>query len=79
MTGLLTFDHQWLLEPIDDGTRVIQHEVDKELFMWFWNSDWIIPAYTRTSEALREAVLTQSVRARCPSCHHVRAVFEIRY
>jgi hypothetical protein len=59
MTGLLTFDHQWLLEPIDGGTRVIQHEVDKGLFMWFWNSDWIIPAYTRTSEALREAVLNQ--------------------
>ena len=27
--GILTFDHRWVLEPTEDGTRVIQHEVDR--------------------------------------------------
>ena len=55
--GLLTFNHQWLLVPEDGGTRVIQHEVDRGLFMWFWDSSWIIPSYTETSEALRDRVM----------------------
>ena len=57
--GLLTFDHQWLLEPIDGGTKVIQHEVDRGFWLWFWDSSWIVPAYTEASEALRNRV-TQS-------------------
>ena len=57
MTGLLTFDHQWLLESTDEGTKVIQHEVDKGLFMWFWDSSWIEPSYTDVSEALKQRVI----------------------
>lgn len=56
--GILTFDHRWLLEPADDGTTVIQHEVDRGIGLWFWNSDWIEPAYTATSQALAERVLS---------------------
>ena len=41
--GILTFNHRWLLEPADDGTKVIQHEVDRGIGLWFWNSDWIEP------------------------------------
>lgn len=52
MPGVLTFDHQWLLEPVPDGTRVIQHELDRGIGLWFWNSDWIEPAYSRVNEAL---------------------------
>ena len=55
--GVLTFDHSWILEPIDGGTRVIQHEVDGGIGMWFWDSSWIEPAYRRASEALRDRVL----------------------
>ena len=55
--GILTFDHLWQLESTDDGTKVIQHEVDRGIGPWFWNSDWIEPAYTATSEALAERVL----------------------
>ena len=29
LPGILTFDHRWLLEPVEGGTRVIQHEVDR--------------------------------------------------
>lgn len=55
--GFITFDHRWLLEPIDGGTKVIQHEVDRGFWIWFWHSDWVEPAYRKASEALRERVL----------------------
>ena len=54
--GLLTFDHRWLLEPVEGGTLVTQHEVDRGLGLWFWNSDWIEPAYSATNEALATRV-----------------------
>ncbi len=50
--GLMTFDHQWILEPVEGGTRVIQHEVDRGLVLWFWNSDWIEPGYQSVLDAL---------------------------
>lgn len=34
----LTFDHQWLLEPVEGGTRVVQHEFNQGFYMWFWDS-----------------------------------------
>ena len=54
----LTFDHQWLLEPVEGGTKVTQHEVDKGFYMWFWDSSWIEPSYTKVSEALRDRVIS---------------------
>ena len=56
--GILTFDHRWLLNPADDGTKVIQYEVDRGIGLWFWNSDWIEPAYAATNKALAERVLS---------------------
>ena len=56
LPGVLTFDHRWLLEPVEGGTRVIQHEVDRGLGLWFWNSEWIEPSYAQTNEALAERV-----------------------
>ena len=50
--GVITFDHRWLLEPIEGGTKVIQHEVDRGFYLWFWNSDWIEPAYQSVNDAL---------------------------
>lgn len=57
MPGILTFDHRWLLEPVLDGTEVTQLEVDRGLWLWFWDSDWVEPAYRRTNEALGARVL----------------------
>ena len=54
--GVITFDHQWLLEPVEGGTRVIQHEVDRGLYLWFWDSSWIEPAYAETLRALGDRV-----------------------
>lgn len=58
--GMLTYDHQWLLEPVVGGTKVVQHEVDRGLYLWFWDSSWIEPAYLSVNEALKERVLQLS-------------------
>ncbi|MBO9407849.1 SRPBCC domain-containing protein [Shimia sp. R9_1] len=50
--GVITFDHRWLLEPVEGGTKVIQHEVDRGFYLWFWNSNWIEPAYRSVNDAL---------------------------
>lgn len=55
-TGMLTFDHQWLLEPTEGGTKVTQYEIDRGLFVWFWDDSWIIPKYTEVLEALEAEV-----------------------
>lgn len=54
--GVITFDHQWLLEPVEGGTKVTQHEVDRGLYLWLWDSSWIEPAYAETLRALRDHV-----------------------
>ena len=58
--GIITFDHRWLLEPVDRGTKVTQHEVDRGALLWFWNSDWIEPAYSKANEALAQRVANLS-------------------
>ena len=45
MPGVITFDHQWLLQPVEGGTRVTQFEIDRGIWLWFWNSHWVEPAY----------------------------------
>ncbi len=59
MPGILTFDHRWLLEPVEGGTRVVQHEVDRGIGLLFWNADWIEPAYAEVLDALAERVVAQ--------------------
>lgn len=55
--GFLTFDHRWLLVAENGGTKITQHEVDRGLGLWFWDSSWIEPAYASVSEALIARVL----------------------
>lgn len=55
--GIITFDHSWLLEPVAGGTKVVQHELDRGALLWFWNSDWIEPAYLQTNEALAARIV----------------------
>ena len=45
MTGVLTFDHRFLLRAVDGGTQLIQHEVYRGIGIWFWDSSWVEPAY----------------------------------
>ena len=55
--GILTFDHQWLLEPVDQGTRVTQHEEYRGVWVWFWDASWVEPAYRKVNEALKNRVV----------------------
>ena len=55
-TGMLTFDHQWILEPVEDGTKVTQYEIDRGLYVWFWDDSWIVPKYTEVLQALEREV-----------------------
>ena len=58
-TGILTFDHQWLLEPVEGGTKVTQYEIDRGLYVWFWDDSWIIPKYTEVLQALDIEVMSR--------------------
>lgn len=54
---VITFDHQWLLQPEGNGTRVTQYEVDRGFYVWFWDDSWIIPSYTDVLVALDKQVM----------------------
>ena len=54
--GILTFDHRYLLEPVDGGTLVIQHEEYRGIWVWFWDASWVEPAYRKVNDALRNRV-----------------------
>ena len=54
--GILTFNHKYLLEPVDGGTRVTQHEVDRGVGLLFWDSSWVEPTYKKENEALKDRV-----------------------
>jgi hypothetical protein len=54
--GLLTFNHSYMLEPIDDGTRVTIHEVYKGIMVPFWNPKAVELAYERVLQQLKTFV-----------------------
>ena len=56
-TGIITFDHHYILEKVDGGTKVIQREEYTGVYMNFWDASWVEPAYGRVNEALRDEVI----------------------
>ena len=56
MRGILTFDHHWILEPVEGGTKVIQHEDYRGIGVWFWDPSWFQTAYGEAIVALRDRV-----------------------
>lgn len=54
--GIITFDHHYILEKIDAGTKVIQKEEYTGFYVNFWDSAWVEPAYRRVNEALKQEV-----------------------
>lgn len=54
--GVITFDHKYTLQAEGAATRVIQHEIDQGLYMYFWDSAWVEPAYAQVNQALKERV-----------------------
>lgn len=45
--GVLTFDHKYILERIDAGTKVTIHEEYRGIMVPFWNPDPVEKAYER--------------------------------
>ena len=52
----MTFDHTYLLEAVEGGTRVTQHEEYRGIGVLFWDASWVEPAYSKVNEALRDRV-----------------------
>jgi len=49
---LFTYDHRWVLEPYDGGTRATQIEVLRGLGVWFWNPTYLKTPYVDVNTAL---------------------------
>ena len=54
--GILTFDHRYLLEPVEGGTRLVQKEDYTGVGVLFWDRSWVEPAYSGVNEALRDRI-----------------------
>lgn len=54
--GILTFDHSYLLEPVDGGTKLTQHEEYRGIWVLFWDPSWVQTAYEKANEALKKRV-----------------------
>ena len=53
MTGVLTADHQWLLEEDPAGTRVIQHEEYRGIGVPFYDPSYVEVLYAEGLAALK--------------------------
>lgn len=56
MTGILAFDHRYILEPSDTGTKVTIHEDYRGIGVNFWNPTPVEKAYERLNIALKNRV-----------------------
>ena len=54
--GVLTFNHKYILEKVEDKTKVIIHEDYKGIGVPFWNPAPVQKAYERLSEDLKNRV-----------------------
>lgn len=57
--GILTFDHHWILEPVEGGTRVTQHEDYEGIGVLFFDPGWFEAAYGRGNHALADQVVAR--------------------
>ncbi len=55
--GIITFDHHYILEPVDGGTRVIQREDYTGAYVHFWDESGMEPTYNLVNVALRDEVM----------------------
>lgn len=57
MPGILTFDHRYVLESVDEGTKVIIHEDYRGIGVPFWNPAPVEASYNRLNQALKNRVI----------------------
>jgi hypothetical protein len=55
--GVLTFNHKYILESVEGGTKVTIHEDYRGIGVTFWNPKPVEKAYERLNEALKERVM----------------------
>lgn len=55
--GILTFDHTYLLEAVEGGTKITQHEEYRGIGVLFWNPAWVEVAYQKANESLKNKVI----------------------
>ena len=56
IVGILTFDHKYILEPSNGGTKVIIHEDYRGIAVPFWNPNLVEKAYSRLNKALQDRI-----------------------
>ena len=54
--GVITFDHIYKLELVNEGTRVTQHEEYRGVYVPFWSTETVKAAYERSNLALKKRV-----------------------
>ncbi|PWJ40812.1 activator of Hsp90 ATPase-like protein [Sediminitomix flava] len=55
MSGILTFDHKYILEEKDGGTKLTIHEDYRGIGVPFWSPKAVEKAYQRLAEDLKKA------------------------
>lgn len=63
MTGILTFDHKYILEPLKIGTKVIIHEEYRGIMVPFWDPSLVEAAYARIGDALKDRIIQLKSKA----------------
>lgn len=53
ISGVLTFDHMYVLEPAESGVKVIIHEEYRGIMVPFWNPEPVENAYSRLLNELK--------------------------
>ena len=53
---VITFDHKYILEPIQNGTRLIIHEDYRGVWVNFWNPAPVEAAYVNLNKAIKQRV-----------------------
>ena len=56
-SGLFTNEHRWVLEEVEDGTRVTQMESFSGILVLFSDLSWVEEAYRSVNEGLKGEVL----------------------
>ena len=53
MPLVLTYDHFWVLEPTERGTKLVQKEIYRGIGTLFWDNGWVAPAYRAANRRLK--------------------------
>lgn len=53
MPGVITFDHRYILEYVEKGTKLTIHEDYVGIYVNFWNPTPVGEAYSRLCEAIK--------------------------